>query len=101
MPDKPGSGEGRRVRDLHARRQCNAHLAYAKALEAQSDAERALYEAESTWLCNSVKPKEAAAARAISAKIFLAQKKTKEARQHRDEALKLDPESDAKSLQIP
>jgi tetratricopeptide (TPR) repeat protein len=80
----------------------NAHLAYARALEQQGDSERALYEAESVWTCASVKPKEAAAAHALSAKIFLTQKKMTEARSHRDEALKLDPESaDAKALQIP
>jgi tetratricopeptide (TPR) repeat protein len=77
------------------------HADYATALAAQGDHERAIFEGESSLLCAGIKPKEAAAAHAAMAKAYLALKKLPDARQHRDEALKLDPDSDAKQLQIP
>lgn len=78
------------------------HAAYARALAETGDAPRAAFEAESATLCPDVAPKEAASAHATWAKVLLAQKKLAEARAHRDEALKLDPDSPgAKALHIP
>jgi tetratricopeptide (TPR) repeat protein len=77
------------------------HVDYARALFEQNDLERAMYEAESALVCTGIQRKQAAQAHALMARIFAGQKKLPEARQHRDEALKLDPDSDAKQIPIP
>jgi tetratricopeptide (TPR) repeat protein len=78
------------------------HVLFGKALAQTGDPDRALFEAESALVCADLKPKDAANAHALEAQVLLSQKKNADAKKHRDEALKLDPEcADAKALVIP
>lgn len=80
----------------------STHTLYGKALAQTGDLDRALFEADSALASADLTPKDAANAHALAAQVLLAQKKGAPAKQHRDEALKLDPEcADAKAVAIP
>jgi len=77
------------------------HMLYARALQAQNAHEKAAFELE-TALLTSMKDNEKATAHGLLAQSLAAMKKNGEARKHRDEALKLDPENaDAKAVKLP
>jgi len=77
------------------------HTNYARALSATGAHDKALYELESALLCSGP-PKELATAQAAFAAEEISQKHPAEAKKHRDEALKLDPDNaEAKALRIP
>jgi tetratricopeptide (TPR) repeat protein len=77
------------------------HVLYARALQAQGVHDKAAFELETALLAN-MKDKEKATVHALLAQSLAASKKTAEARNHRDEALKLDPENaEAKALKLP
>ncbi len=77
------------------------HTNYARALAATGAHDKAVFELESALLCNAP-PKDIATAHAVFAAEELARKNPAEARKHRDEALKLDPENaEARALHLP
>jgi tetratricopeptide (TPR) repeat protein len=77
------------------------HTNYARALAAGGQHDKAIFEIESSLLCNAP-PKDLAAAHAALAAERLALHHPAEAKKERDEALRLDPENaEAKGLRIP
>lgn len=77
------------------------HVLYARALAAEGRHDKAAYELESALLCG-LKDKDKATAHALLAQSLVALNRTADARRHKDEALKLDPESpEAKALRLP
>ncbi len=76
------------------------HVLYGRALSAGGQHDKALFEAESATLCKA-SPKDAAAAQAFYASELQIARNLGEARKHRDEALRLDPNNaDAKALKL-
>jgi tetratricopeptide (TPR) repeat protein len=76
------------------------HVLYARALLAQKAYDQAAFELE-TALLTKTPPKEQATAHALLASALSSLKRTAEAKTHRDEALKLDPENaEAKDLKL-
>jgi tetratricopeptide (TPR) repeat protein len=76
------------------------HTDYARALSATGEHEAAAYELESALLCEA-KPLEKAVAHALLAQERLSLGDVAAARAHRDEALKLDPQSaEARALKL-
>jgi cellulose synthase operon protein C len=77
------------------------HVLYARALAAQNAHEKAAFELETALLTN-MKEKEKASVHALLAQSLVALKRNADATKHRDEALKLDPESpEAKAVKLP
>ena len=77
------------------------HTAYARALSATGDHERAAFELESALLCDA-KHDEKTTAHALLAQERLLLGDPSAARAHRDEALRLDPlNTEARALKIP
>lgn len=77
------------------------HAFYARALEETGRLADAAFEYESALVLNPPAP-EAATAHAGLARVMLARKNVAEARRHRDEALRLDPQNaEAKRLTLP
>jgi tetratricopeptide (TPR) repeat protein len=77
------------------------HTLYARALEELGEHEAAVFELESALAC-APPAKEAAAVHVLLARASLALGKKDDARRHRSEAQRLDPENEgAKELKIP
>ncbi len=77
------------------------HMNYARALSALGKHDRAAFELGSALVCDAP-PKEIAEAHALLAAESLAQRNAPDARAHRAEALRLDPDNaDAKALVVP
>ncbi len=77
------------------------HALYARALAASNEHDKAAYELETALLCGG-KPEAKATQHALLAQELLILKRVSEARSHRDEALKLDPENvEAKAVKLP
>jgi tetratricopeptide (TPR) repeat protein len=75
-------------------------VAYGRALAAGNQHDKALFEAESATLCKA-NQKDAAAAQAFYASELQIAHNVGEAKKHRDEALRLDPNNaDAKALKL-
>jgi tetratricopeptide (TPR) repeat protein len=78
----------------------HVHIAYAKALGATGDHDKAVFELESALLCN-IKDKDAAGVHVLLAKEHKARGDAAKARSERDEALKVDPDNaEAKGLKL-
>ena len=76
------------------------HLDYARALSATGGHDRAAFELESATMCSG-QPKQLATAHALWAAELAALRNVAEAKKHRDEALRIDPENaEAKALKL-
>jgi tetratricopeptide (TPR) repeat protein len=77
------------------------HMNYARALSALGKHDKAVFELGSALVCDTA-PKEIAEAHALLATEFLVLRHPADARAHRTEALRLDPDNaDAKALVVP
>jgi len=82
-------GESALFVDVHS---APVHIAYARALSAVGRHDAAQFEAESALLCKATK-KEEASAHAVLARALIELKNPAKAREHIQEAKKLDPEN--------
>ncbi|MBX3197740.1 MAG: tetratricopeptide repeat protein [Labilithrix sp.] len=77
------------------------HVLYARALQASSSHDKAVFELESA-LMTTMKAPEKATAHALLAQSLVALKRTADATKHRDEARKLDPgNAEANAVKLP
>lgn len=77
------------------------HALYARALAAQNAHAEAAYELETALLAKAKDKAEEAETHALLAQEYAALKRTDDAKKHREEALKLDPDNaDAKALKL-